>query len=468
MADLRDLVYSEWTDGSHSANQMNEIADVLNLDYENMSIDDLDYLLDDELEDINLFTEDEVEQIALILGVKATEDYETPQELIVDDEEETGIIDAEDVGSEDPFNVKGLTDNPLFDYESKSKEVRDPPQHLQDLIPTTGTVQDSHLNPELEKLRILLNLNYEVSNNGGDNWQWGGNDEDLNIINNFGLSAVRELYETQVEFGETDDEELDDLVNGELFDKALAEVEAKLDEQISLAEQEYEQNRQKEQVDAFGFWGNESKATEDGYSTARRIMKQQIRVMREDGDTDGADDLEWKLENGYYDEFGATGTQNPDLAESKAIEDSALPAGWTQDQVDLFYDGGDIDEEPNDDEAELYDLIRDREDSKETEPLTMPVEEIPIEPMSPEELKKYKGKLGGDELGYSDDMKDYQAKKEEEEDEEEVEETGVSSDEYPQDRKDNTVNIPFTEAQLLQKGSESYKVLENNASIRFE
>jgi len=410
MADLRDLVYSEWTDGSHSANQMNEIADVLNLDYENMSIDDLDYLLDDELEDINLFTEDEVEQIALILGVKATEDYETPQELIVDDEEETGIIDAEDVGSEDPFNVKGLTDNPLFDYESKSKEVRDPPQHLQDLIPTTGTVQDSHLNPELEKLRILLNLNYEVSNNGGDNWQWGGNDEDLNIINNFGLSAVRELYETQVEFGETDDEELDDLVNGELFDKALAEVEAKLDEQISLAEQEYEQNRQKEQVDAFGFWGNES----------------------------------------------------------KAIEDSALPAGWTQDQVDLFYDGGDIDEEPNDDEAELYDLIRDREDSKETEPLTMPVEEIPIEPMSPEELKKYKGKLGGDELGYSDDMKDYQAKKEEEEDEEEVEETGVSSDEYPQDRKDNTVNIPFTEAQLLQKGSESYKVLENNASIRFE
>ena len=415
MADLRDLVYSEWTDGSHSANQMNEIADVLNLDYENMSIDDLDYLLDDELEDINLFTEDEVEQIALILGVKATEDYETPQELIVDDEEETITnLDYEevdlDIGDKDPFNVKGLTDNPLFDYESKAKEVRDPPQHLQDLIPTTGTVQDSHLNPELEKLRILLNLNYEVSNNGGDNWQWGGNDEDLNIINNFGLSAVRELYETQVEFGETDDEELDDLVNGELFDKALAEVEAKLDEQISLAEQEYEQNRQKEQVDAFGFWGNES----------------------------------------------------------KAIEDSALPAGWTQDQVDLFYDGGDIDEEPNDDEAELYDLIRDREDSKETEPLTMPVEEIPIEPMSPEELKKYKGKLGGDELGYSDDMKDYQAKKEEEEDEEEVEETGVSSDEYPQDRKDNTVNIPFTEAQLLQKGSESYKVLENNASIRFE
>jgi len=67
----------------------------------------------------------------------------------------------------------------------------------------------------------------------------------------------------------------------------------------------------------------ESKAIEDGYSTARRIMKQQIRVMREDGDTDGADDLEWKLENGYYDEFGATGTQNPDLAESHAIEVSS-------------------------------------------------------------------------------------------------------------------------------------------------
>ena len=49
-------------------------------------------------------------------------------------------------------------------------------------------------------------------------------------------------------------------------------------------------------------------------------MKQQIRVMREEGDTDGADDLEWKLENGYYDEFGATGTQNPDLAESYTSE----------------------------------------------------------------------------------------------------------------------------------------------------
>ena len=55
-----------------------------------------------------------------------------------------------------------------------------------------------------------------------------------------------------------------------------------------------------------------------------------------------------------------------------------------------------------------------------------------------------------------------------EDEDEEVEETGVSSDEYPQDRKDNIVNIPFTEAQLLQKGSESYKVLENNSNIRFE
>lgn len=50
------------------------------------------------------------------------EDYEAPDYLIVDDEEDKGIIDAEDVGSEDPFNVKGLTDNPLFDFESFQKK----------------------------------------------------------------------------------------------------------------------------------------------------------------------------------------------------------------------------------------------------------------------------------------------------------------------------------------------------------
>ena len=50
------------------------------------------------------------------------EDYESPDYLIVDDEEDKGIIDAEDVGSEDPFNVKGLTDNPLFDFESFQKK----------------------------------------------------------------------------------------------------------------------------------------------------------------------------------------------------------------------------------------------------------------------------------------------------------------------------------------------------------
>ena len=64
---------------------------------------------------------------------------------------------------------------------SSSKEIdshlfianeRDPPQFLQDLLPTSGSVANAYENPELEELRQMLNLNYEVGNKGGDNWQY--------------------------------------------------------------------------------------------------------------------------------------------------------------------------------------------------------------------------------------------------------------------------------------------------------
>ena len=184
------------------------------------------------------------------------EDYESPDYLIVDDEEDKGIIDAEDVGSEDPFNVKGLTDNPLFDFESFQKK------HSM----CKGCMQNS-----LEKLSRESQMSDALLS------QMGGDFEDYEEWENFALA------------------------NGVSQQEAIDSYNSYLEGNDPI----------------FNF---ESKASEDGYSTARRIMKQQIRVMREEGDTDGADDLEWKLENGYYDEFGATGTQNPDLAESYTSE----------------------------------------------------------------------------------------------------------------------------------------------------
>ena len=67
----------------------------------------------------------------------------------------------------------------------------------------------------------------------------------------------------------------------------------------------------------------------------------------------------------------------------------------------------------NQDEAKFSDLWKDQESNTTEE-----------DKLSPEELKKYKGRLGGDET--------------------------------------------LTESQLIEKGNESYKVLENNSSIRFE
>lgn len=137
------------------------------------------------------------------------------------------------------------------EYNDSSPEII----ALNKLIPSYGSVNDH----DLELLRIAQNIYYEVSNNGGINWQ----SRSRSLLDLEKLALYVNLYETQrlAEYAQRvgkDENEYDYDDEQELITKSMNELDRVIDKLVVKATKSQQDKLGK----AYNYWGNEAKANE--------------------------------------------------------------------------------------------------------------------------------------------------------------------------------------------------------------